>query len=57
VEEALLAKDLCILSLKSRDVSPREKWLNMTRKSPEMQSKTEEMLVKADASKDLLKEV
>jgi len=52
-----LTKDLCILSLKSRDVSPREKWLNMTRKRLDRQSKSEEVLVKVDVSINLLKEV
>ena len=55
--KSLLTKDLCFLSLKSRDVSPIEKWLNMTRKRWGRLSRTKVVFVKADVNRGLLKEV
>jgi len=56
VEEALLTKDLCILAEKQGCFAKR-KWLNMTRKRRVRQSKSKEVLVTIDVSKDLLIEV
>ena len=57
VEEVAFDEGSLYLSLKSRDVSPGEKRLNMTRKRLDMQSESEEVLVKADVNRDILKEV